>query len=405
MVMGRLRSQAAVVVAVAVAVAGAGCSGGGSIGSSRRAAPDAGPATGTASTSGQADDRTRLATAFARRIAARVPRLPGQEPLAVAPAGLVHPDEVLGASDLVTQSRYWTVPGTPLQVYQALKRSPSARYRLTGYGAPGRGSDLPGRAFLSYDGVPAPRFVQGAGVHVEISRYGSRRSAVASFGEVEPHPVRSDLETIAIPAATGSYRWPRVIHGKVVAHVSATLSPRQVHTLITRVDRAPVADSPDACLGGFRLSGDVLTVYLRGGRHEWRLLYPGTSCDDLAVFRDGHPLPALAPTKPLRHQLGVLEHGDGIVTGRLLEGGGPPGAEPTPERGTVRVEAIGRTVATAHSGADGHFAVDAQPGRYTLSATARHYRIDGVRAPCAAEEPVTVSTGVTTHVDVYCQRR
>lgn len=389
---------------VAAAVAGiAGCSGG-SAAADHRSSPAVTATNASPAYAAQAQARTRLATAFARRIAAVVPpHLVGEKTLATAPARLAEPDEVIGADDLITEARYWIVSGPPLRVYRALKHSPS-RYRLTGWGAPGAGSNPPHRAFLSYDSVPAPAYIQDDEVHVEIARHGTGRSVIASFAEVDTHPVRMAVETIAAAGSSGGYTWPRIDAGKVVGHVSATLAPARVRALVRWFDGSPVANSPDACFGALRLAGDVLTVRISSGGHAWKLAYPGTSCGDISVSRDGHPLDAIRPSATLRHRLEVLAHDDGTVVGRLLEVGGVS-VSSSPEPGKVAVTAHGHSVATVHPGRDGHFAIEVPPGRYTVVGSTPRYLINGGRGRCAAAHMVRVRTGVTVHADVYCVRR
>lgn len=350
--------------------------------------------------------RTRHATAFAHRIAAYVPRVAGERPLANPPQALAKPDETIGVAGLIIESRYWSVPGSPLQVYRAMKRSPAARYRLTGYGRPRPDSDAdpPGSAFLSYADVPAPAYLQVAEVHVEIAPYAAG-SVIASFAEVAARPIRRAIEQITTHGSSATYTWPHVEHGKVVGQTRGVVAPALLPTLIREFDRSPVVASPDACFGAFHVAGDDVTVRITSGGDVLTLVYPGTSCDDIAVRRDGQPLAAIAPNARLHGLLRVLLHADGVVVGRLLEVGGPPGATPSPEPGKVKLRAGGHTVSTVHPGRSGHFTIEAPPGRYTLSGSTAHYRIDGRRGRCVAGHRVRLVSGRTVHANVSCARR
>jgi hypothetical protein len=349
--------------------------------------------------------RDQRASVFARRLATQVPRLAGERPLATPPAGLRSPPETIGAADLITAARYWIVRKSPLQTYRAMKHSPTAPYQLTGYGAPGAGSDAPNRAFLTYARPPLPHYIQGGEISVAILGRGSRDSVIASFAEVYTHPVRDAIEHIVGAGSTGTYSWPRVEFGKVVAHVNQPLGRRVVHRLIRNFNASPVANAPNACLGGIRLPGDVLTVRIDSDGDVWTLTYSGTSCSDLTVSRDGTQLAALSRTRPLVRILQVLEHVGASVTGRLLAVGGPPGAAATPEQGEITLSAGGHVVARAHTYGPGRFSMLAQAGRYTLSGTTASYRVNGQPGQCNASHPITIKTNHPVHLNVYCPRK
>jgi hypothetical protein len=54
-------------------------------------------------------------------------------------------------------------------------------------------------------------------------------------------------------------------------------------------------------------------------------------------------------------------------------------------------------------GANGRFKVQTGVGTYTVSGQSPQY--EGGKATCHAEEPVTVSKGVTSAVNVDCQEK
>jgi hypothetical protein len=398
-------SSVVIVAAIAAIAATAGCHGGTTT-SAKQSSPAATRTAESVSYAMRERDRTRRAIAFARRAAAEVAQIRGETPLtAEPPAALVKPQEVIGTTNLITEAHYWTAPGSPLRVYRVLKRSPRSPFGVTGYGAPGEGSDPPGSAFVAYNDVPAPAYIQDAEVYVEIDRYAAGRSVIASFAEVDTHPVRMAGEVIAAAGSTGVYTWPRLDAGKVVGHASVTIGPGRLRTLIRDFDRANISNAPNVCFGVFVPAGDALTLRITSGGHTWKLVYPGTSCGDIAVWRDGTQLAAITPGHLLRHRLGVLEHRDGIVVGRLLEVGGPAGAQPSPASGVVTLRSHGHTVASIHANRAGHFDIDAAAGRYTLTGSTPHYRIDGHRGGCAADHKVPVRSDTKVHADVYCERR
>ncbi|HTW19488.1 MAG TPA: hypothetical protein VME70_04650 [Mycobacteriales bacterium] len=402
----RLSLRASALIAAAVGVT-AGCTAGAP---SHALHPGAAPS-GSATYVQATQERTRQAHAYARWLAGTVARIAGEQPLAHPPARLSKPGEVIGVGDLIVERRYWSAPGTPLAVYDALKNAPS-RYRLTGYGAPGAGSDPADFAFLTYAEIPAPPYIEDSEVYVEIERISATRSAIASFAEVDTHPVRTATEAIdesGVSTSSGTYTWPRLdalAHlGHVTGYVTATLDANQRQSLIRDFDQSPVANSPSTCFGGIQISGDVLTVRLRSGGHSWKLVYPGTSCVDVAVWRDGVSLPAIGPTGAFRRLLEVLEHSPGTVVGHLIAVGGPAGVPPTPEPGVVTLSAHGHVVAVVHPRSSGAFALDAQPGRYDVSGSSPAFMIDGRRGQCTATHVVTVVATRSVRVDVLCQRR
>lgn len=392
-----------ITLGVVVTATTVGCSGG----SARQHQPSSANTytDNSATYAGQSDERTRMATAFAQKLAGEVPRIPGERPLVGSPpSALATPGEVIGVGDLITAKLYWTAPGSPRQVYRRLKRA-KAPFPLTGYGRPGAGSQPDGSGFLSYDSPPTPSYIQDSEIHLEIEGDHHGGTVIASFAEVDTVPIRTTAENITAAGSTGTFTWPRIENGKVVGHTTQQLGTAQLQEVVRGFDDSPVSDEPNVCFGALQLAGSALKVEIDSDGHVWKLVYPGTSCGDIAVARDGQAFPAIRPNRQLRHLFQVLAHDNGTVTGRLLEVGGPSAASVSPEPGRVTLTAHGHVVWTARPGQSGRFSVFAQPGRYVLAGTTPHYRIDGKPGRCVAAHDVTITTGKTVHADVYCQRR
>jgi hypothetical protein len=323
---------------------------------------------------------------------------------------LEQPNETIGVGDLVVRARYWTVPGSADHAYRLMKRASARGLRVTGYGLPSRSADNSrNRGFLNFQILDLPSFLQGGELYVEMEPYGAGRTIVAAFAEVYAHPVRSAEEHIPLSGATATAKWPKLdgdsITGKVTSYGSHGLSQHELKVLIDGFNRSPVADATGICMGGVRAVGDVLTVTVESDGHVWRLTYPST-CVGLSVTRDGKDMPGLTPDAKLRRLLEVLAHFPGTVVGTLLEVGGPAGRAATPITGKLTLSVDGHIVSTVETrNRSGHFGLVAQPGRYTLTGTSRHYRVNGRPGTCTARHPVVVRTQQKTHADVYCQLR
>ncbi|HVS69341.1 MAG TPA: hypothetical protein VHE56_12370 [Mycobacteriales bacterium] len=356
-------------------------------------------------------DRAAKTAVYAQQLADRAPQVRGETPYTgPVPADLRKPDETIGANELVTRTRYWTAPGTPDRVYRELKRSTAAGLRLTGFGRPSSpAEDVAGRGFVHFDPEDFPSYIAGGELYLEMQAIGHGRTIIAAFAEAFSHPVRIAGEYISAAGATGTARWPKFAlnpqraFGKVVAHPSETLTRQQVASVIDGFNASPVANAPDACIGGLRVSGDELTVDIRSDGHSWVLGYPGTSCYDVSVTRDGVSFPALEPNHALRQVLDFLKHADGTVAGHLLAVGGPSGNGPTPLSGTITLSIGGKAAATVHTRGHGYFLLPAPPGTYTATATSPHYTFNGHPGVCRAEHRVVVATNSRTKADVYCQ--
>lgn len=103
---------------------------------------------------------------------------------------------------------------------------------------------------------------------------------------------------------------------------------------------------------------------------------------------------------------GPLRRGPtGIVKGRFIASGGPPGAKPSPQKGIVTfVDADGQTSIQVASGADGTFSIVLPVGTYTVTGHTPQYVINDREGLCAGGD-VTVKRGRTSSATVGCGRR
>lgn len=95
-----------------------------------------------------------------------------------------------------------------------------------------------------------------------------------------------------------------------------------------------------------------------------------------------------------------LQGPTGTLTGTLQAEGGLPGAGPRPLSGQVTLQGPDGHLTGISVGANGRFSVPVAVGTYTLSGQSPQYQ--GGNATCHAAETVTVTKGVTTHVQVDC---
>lgn len=103
--------------------------------------------------------------------------------------------------------------------------------------------------------------------------------------------------------------------------------------------------------------------------------------------------------------------GQGSVTGTLRLVGGPaPGAN-KPASGEVyafiSASLTGTPTAKAKTASNGRFSLTLSPGTYYLAATSPSFSIDPPPAtpPCRGDQPVVVSRGTASRIDVFCHMK
>jgi hypothetical protein len=92
---------------------------------------------------------------------------------------------------------------------------------------------------------------------------------------------------------------------------------------------------------------------------------------------------------------------EGALDGTLQAVGGPAGTGPRPLSGSVTFHGSDGNIATIELSAHGRFSVHLPVGRYTVAG--RSSQFDGGAGECQAPGPVTVSSDVTSQVDIDCQ--
>lgn len=97
--------------------------------------------------------------------------------------------------------------------------------------------------------------------------------------------------------------------------------------------------------------------------------------------------------------------GDGVVSGRFIAVGGPPGAPSSPQRGRLVIRHHGRLVETVPVPQRGYFSFHLAPGSYRVAGFSPQFRANGREAACPAFHALHVRAGHATHLNVYCERR
>jgi hypothetical protein len=97
---------------------------------------------------------------------------------------------------------------------------------------------------------------------------------------------------------------------------------------------------------------------------------------------------------------GPNKQATGLLTGHLIEDGGPPGHRPFQVRGTVTVEGRG-FAATTVTDSTGDFSVRVAAGR-ALKVTARSPQAGGGHILCLAPATITVLEGHPFDTPIYC---
>jgi hypothetical protein len=93
----------------------------------------------------------------------------------------------------------------------------------------------------------------------------------------------------------------------------------------------------------------------------------------------------------------------GTLTGTLQAVGGSPGAGPRALSGQVTLHRSNGAKTIISVGANGRFSVPASVGSYTVAGQSPQY--EQGTAECKASGPVTVTKGVTSRVEVFCQKK
>jgi hypothetical protein len=96
--------------------------------------------------------------------------------------------------------------------------------------------------------------------------------------------------------------------------------------------------------------------------------------------------------------------GKGVVSGQFIAVGGPPGAPNSPLRGRLVIRHHGHQVLMVPVPRSGKFSFSIAPGRYRVVGLSPQYRGNGKEAACPAFHPLKVGAGLTTHLNVYCER-
>jgi hypothetical protein len=91
----------------------------------------------------------------------------------------------------------------------------------------------------------------------------------------------------------------------------------------------------------------------------------------------------------------------GTLTGTFQAVGGPPGTPTRAIQGQITIHGSNGNTGIITVGRNGRFSVNPPVGTYTVSGRSPQY--EGGAAECRASAPVTVTTGATSTVEVYCQ--
>jgi hypothetical protein len=96
----------------------------------------------------------------------------------------------------------------------------------------------------------------------------------------------------------------------------------------------------------------------------------------------------------------------GRLSGIFNAVGGPPGAAPSPQAGTITLTDIATGARQmVESDADGRFAINLSPGTYRAAGVTPQFVINNVQAECQAAAPAVVREGQTAYVTVTCDRK
>ena len=91
----------------------------------------------------------------------------------------------------------------------------------------------------------------------------------------------------------------------------------------------------------------------------------------------------------------------GTLDGTLQAVGAPAGTGPRPLSGSVTFHGSDGNIATIYVSANGRFSAHLPVGRYTVAGRSPQFK--GGAGGCQAPGPVTVTTDVTSRVEIDCQ--
>jgi len=341
----------------------------------------------------------RKADAYAEKLTRHGPRIAGESRLRRIPRSLKHPHQTIGVTNLIVRKRYWSVSGSPLRAYRALKKAPVS-LRLSGYGRPGAGSNGEDYADLFYVRAHPPSYLADAELYVEILGRSNGMTDIAAFAEVVPYPTRHADEVVPAHARVKVSRtWTDKPARAPLRRVNLTSG--KARRLVKAFDASAVSP-PGVCVGGppptFGYAAEM-----RADGHRWQISWTGIgNCDQLGVTRDGKPLPNIETTRTLFRQLKADVAGpDGYIDGGLykVEGDGL-----VPLRGTITLSQAGQVVATFDApaaGPSGSYEFIVAPGSYTLTGSSPDFE-NGTT--CVGQHTANVRQAHTTRDDVRCSK-
>jgi len=337
----------------------------------------------------------REAAAYAERLTTDGPQVAGETPLTEVPARLKHPDQTIGVDNLIIRERYWSVAGSPLHLYRALKEAPVKHLRLSGWGQPGAGGSGNNYADLFYTGTDVPSYLADAELYVEILGRSDGTTDIAAFAEVVPYPTKQSDEVVPAHGAEVVVSRIKDYGGSPLRRV--TLTPAKAHRLVTAFDAAKVSP-PGICIGGPPPAFGYAAKMTAAG-HTWRIVWNGVdNCDALTVKRGQKSLPNIQTTPKL---LGLLKTDvagpDGFIDGGLYK---VQDDSLIPLVGKVTLSRGGRVVATFRTHQQGAYEFIVAPGRYRLTGSSADFK-NGT-ATCGDQHRAHVRTGRTSYDEVRC---
>jgi hypothetical protein len=211
------------------------------------------------------------------------------------PSPLENPPGGSEYTQVVKETRWWTVPGTSAAVLAWVTHHPPAGYAPGDSGSTGGGTAT---SWVGFDPTPTRTGSDGVTLELSLAQSGDQVELRADV-QVVWFPTRTAIETIPDSATEAAvvYQGPTMLPtGKTPAPpLHATLTGASLHQLATALN-ALIAEPPEIAIPCPAPNGEATTIRLSYGGHEQVFTATFGGCGDVQVTSDGVGQPALTLT-------------------------------------------------------------------------------------------------------------
>lgn len=300
-----------------------------------------GPSSASSPTPSASASPQQRANADAASILASFVPPPGAVRLPAAPGGLRTPLGVMrGASDVVRDTAFWRVSGSPQTVLNWEKTHLPGRFTATGSGTLFAMNNPVKLWNTDFALPPVAGVLPARGMEINAVKAGGGHSALRVDAQVTWQPPKPSTERIPATArvVTISPASSLVAGSKVPSPVTVA-NAVLVRRLASLIDGLPLSP-PGAysCPADYGRSVQMTFSAVRGGTPLAVVTAAGTGCEGVRVIVGGKPQPTLSGAGAAGQVLSIAGlHWPGYTGGgRMMPGGGGPVNPGGPMRGASR---------------------------------------------------------------------